>query len=173
MSSTALNYLSANRLVSQLEDRCARRGLSKASCLFITCEEEVGLVKSPHEARIPDAVSLGTPGASVDDPDLVEAIEYAVRELGVERVVVAAHSLCDQLHEDGGHEGDDWVTNRILRANRLMESAREQVRQGVAKLASDPAIAELGVSIAGVVRAVESGVYYMYYRDRDTFEAML
>ncbi|MDJ0864458.1 MAG: carbonic anhydrase [Myxococcota bacterium] len=184
MSAASLTCLPGNRLIMQLEDRRSRRGLDEVRCLFITCEEEVGLVKSPHESRVPGALCLGTPGASVDDPDLVEAIRYAVEELGAERVVVAAHSLCDHIAEEmadatepqgaGGEiRIDDWLGRRVRRVNQLMDAARDRVRHGVWRLASNPKLADLGVPITGVVRAVESGVYYAYYRDRDEFEALL
>ncbi len=192
MSSTALTYFPENlpehlrenarprnTLVSELKGRYLRRGLSEVSCLFITCDEEIGLSKSPHESRIPDSLALGTPGASVDDPELVEAIEYAVQQLGVRRVIVAAHSLCDHLAEaseiawPAAATGNGWLEQRINRANALMQAARDEVRAGVEALSNHPSIISLGVPISGVVRAVESDVYYFYYRDRDEFEVQL
>ena len=103
-----------------------------------------------------------------------------------ERVILATHSLCDHIEEDlelaarkgpGAIEPEvtrkDSLVSRIDRANRLMEAARERLRQGLSQLKADPEIAALDVSIVGVVRAVETGIYYAYYPERDAFEPML
>lgn len=178
MTAAPLVCLPSNRWIRQLEERRERRGVEEVDCLFVTCDEEVGLIRSPYEQRVPNALCLGIPGACVDDPDVAEAIRYAVDELGVRRIALASHSQCEYVEEKlleptGGSLPALGLTERIHRSNRLMEGARDCIRAGIERLAADPRLEDLGVPIVGLVRAVESDVYYAYYPERDSFEAIL
>lgn len=170
-----------NRFLGQLEERRSRLGVETPRCLLVACEEEVGLVGSPYESRFADALAVATAGASVEDPELIEALRHAVEELGVERVVLMAHSLCEHVAEElglprsgavrgSGTSFGDWLEARVQRVNGQMEGAREGVRRGVRWLEEE--LSDLDVQVLGCVRAVESDVYHVYRPAGDVFEAM-
>lgn len=179
MATAVLSCPPENPFITQLEARRHRRRLTTSRALVIACEDEVGLAKSPYETDVPGSLCLGTPGASVGDPELCEAVRYAVHELGVEQVVLASHSLCDHLDSEGGPTAltpapaADGIETRVARFNRLVDAARDCVRSGVGRLEDDLHAAGVDVPVFGMVRAVESGVYFAYDPERDEFEALL
>jgi hypothetical protein len=59
----------------------------------------------------------------------------------------------------------------MIESGRQLAAARDQVRDSLAVLESDPSLR--APRLLGLVHVVESGVLLAYDRDRDDFEALL
>lgn len=186
MSAALVLPVSRSRFTRDLSGQRRALGHDRPVRLVVCCPERA--VSPPptwpaEGAR--DALFLQVPGCSVDGPGVREAIRLAVAELGVDEVLVVAHSHCTHLEgRSAVHPGDgpDMVPDdagcfiertkaRLARARRRLAAARSRVRDAVGSLAADPLLPS--IRFGGIVHIVESGVVLVYRSDRDDFEALL
>ncbi len=179
MSSPMPISLHRHRHVGSLDEQIRELGASSADCLVVSCAEP----GTPHPAAwqraLPKALQIHSPGASVADADLRDALRYAVQRLGVKEVLVILHSDCSHLHalddDARSSEASLPLMDRIYAARQRREAAlveaRHRVRVAVRQLMADPSLE--CVSVGGLVHIDESGVMLCYDAARDDFEALL
>ncbi len=188
MSSTSVVSIARGRHVYSLEAQREAPGREAPKRLVLCCEELDRAGAPSWQRALEPALELRSPGASLDDAGLREALHFAVAELGVEELILVLHSRCSHLLPDSlphslsgtecaepAHERAlpfmDRMYGRMERSHRQLEAAREQVRDTIRELAGDATLGAL--STLGLVQIVESGVLLVYDPERDDFEALL
>ncbi len=141
-------------------DGIARAGIGIVTCMDSRIEplEMLGL-------SIGDAKILRTPGGRVDHTTL-EALVIAVHLLGVQRILVVAHTRCamassttqelrDRIEESAGHDAS-WLT--ISAIPDQIESLADDVQ----KLRTHPLVPET-VTVGGFIYDVDTGLLDQKY----------
>lgn len=179
MSSANLVTIPRGRHLLDLESQL-RTFADPPERLVLRCEEPDPARTPGWEQVLGPALVLRTPGATLSDPGLREALYFAVRELGTKELVVLLHSCCSHLSPGSGPDQEvrekglpfmDRVYARMARAQGRLQAARNQVRTAIHTLADDPLLEQ--VDTVGLVQIVESGVMVAYDPERDAFEAVL
>ncbi len=179
MSTATLVPLAKGRHVYDLEAQARAFGASAPQRLLVCCSEPDPSGLPDWERALAPAFCLRSPGASLEDLGLHEALRHAVLDLGVRELVLVLHSRCSHVvappspqevaRERGLPFMERLVANR-RRAEHQLAAAREAVRDAIRSLDKDPVLR--GVESLGLVAIAESGALLAYDSARDDFEPL-
>ncbi len=180
MAESVLVPLPLGRHRFELESQARSFAGALPTRLVICCADPEPGGTPPWQRSLGRAFVLRSPGASVRDLGLRDALHHAVLELGVESLLLVVHSRCAHLVPEP--DPQEAVAERGLalmdrlyaiqaRAQRQVAAARDAVRAGIRDLAADPALRK--AARVGLVHMVDSGILVAYDPARDDFEALL
>ncbi len=182
MSTATLFPFPNDRHVHDLELQRRALGGQSPELLVVCCtdpEPSAGSVPA-WERQLGPTLFVRSPGASVQDAEVREALRHAVQELGVKEILVVLHSrsshlLPERSPEEVARERGLPFMERVYagqaRSRDQLAAAKERVRETVRSLHADPALTPAHAS--GAVHLVESGVLLAYDPQRGDFEALL
>lgn len=176
MSNAPLLSLVRDRFFDRIEEQAhLLRGASRRR-VVVCCDERLRGGSSAWARGLADAIFLEAACADASDPDLQEAIRFAIESQGVEEVILVAHTAC--RHRKRAEEARSsasrssnivWLRDRLASHREELQQAKDEVRASVGQLRW--ALGE-EVGIVAAVELGETGALLGYVETDDEFEAI-